>query len=313
MTGATVCALVAIRSAMVRRTVVMGSTAPAEVKVKVEAEVEPVSALTLASASASALASASISARSMRLPGSRAASASTSTPSSAASRLASGLTRSTVGGTAVTVAAACRTSRSTIRPVRPLPVRLIQSTPSSLATRRARGLMAGGCCWKLVAERLQTGCVVAWSLDAGCRIAEFAALVSFAASLLRLSAISSPGASRYPNSVPTGTSLPGGGESGGMRRMPLSNASISWVALSPSTVKRSSPASTRSPSRFSHSPSRPVSMFQPSRGKTTSNGILSSIAAVGAGSPRPYRVRPYSASSSRAAWTMPLTLGTSGS
>ena len=265
----------------------MGSTAPAEVKV--EAEVE-VAALALASA----LASASTSARSMRLPGSRAANASTSTPSSAARRLASGLTRSTVGGTAVTVAAACRTSRSTIRPVRPLPVRPTQSTPNSLATRRARGLMVGGWlleagCWKLVDWFAGLpGCWIA-----GCRIPLNSSAVSFELRSFELSAISSPGASKYPNSVPTGTSLPGGGASGGMRRMPLSNASISWVALSPSTVKRSSPASTRSPSRFSHSPSRPVSMFQPSRGKTTSNGMLSSILRRLScrGRPRPDRGR----------------------
>ena len=58
----------------------------------------------------------------------------------AAALLASGVTRARA---ARDCAAAARTSRSTIRPVAPLPASVVQSTPSSDATRRARGLAAG--------------------------------------------------------------------------------------------------------------------------------------------------------------------------
>ena len=133
----------------------------------------------------------------MRLPGSRAASASTSTPSSAARRRASGLIRSTAGGAAVTVAAACRTSRSTMRPVRPLPVRLTQSTPNSLATRRARGLMVGSCCVPLGGSALlRAAC---WSASSPV----VASIRGFAGSLIRSAIGTDAGAAVQGSSSPS--------------------------------------------------------------------------------------------------------------
>src|SRR5260221_2889971 len=79
---------------------------------------------------------------------------------------------------------------------------------------------------------------------------------------------------RYPSTAPTFTVLPGFGASGGMRNVPLSVASISWKALSPSSVKSGSPLRTRSPSFLSQPMKVPSSMVQPSRGTVISNGMV---------------------------------------
>ena len=65
------------------------------------------------------------------------------------------------------------------------------------------------------------------------------------------------------------------GSSGGMRKIPVSRLSISWVALSPSRLKRGSPAATRWPSLLSQPTKVPSSMFQPSRGIVTSLAMTS--------------------------------------
>ena len=146
VTAATVWLLAAMRSAVMRRTVEMGWIAGAG---RGSAGGTGGTRAAAAFSASMRAASCSMSARSMRLPGIRAARASISTPCSAARRRARGLIRSAAAGSAwagvgaAGCAAAARTSRSTMRPVRPLPVRPSQSTPSSPATRRARGLIVG--------------------------------------------------------------------------------------------------------------------------------------------------------------------------
>ena len=138
VTAAVVCALALKRSAIRRRIGLIGATA--------------VSGAGGAAWTCSRRAAASTSAISMRLPDCAAASACTSTPSSVARRRASGLMRNSptaVGASLMRVAAetAARMSRSTMRPVRPLPWIPFQSIPSSEATRRARGLIVGRLGW----------------------------------------------------------------------------------------------------------------------------------------------------------------------
>src|SRR5262249_47233691 len=59
--------------------------------------------------------------------------------------------------------------------------------------------------------------------------------------------------------------------------MPLSTASTSWAALSPSRVKSRSPAATCSPSSFSQATHRPSSILQPRRGTVIAVAIAYSI------------------------------------
>ena len=137
-------------------------------------------------------------------------------------------------------------SRSRMRPPRPLPTSRRQSTPSSAAARRARGLAT---------------------------TRRPAVLRSAAEVLSSLAGIASPAATRYASTVPTGTSTPSPGERGDSCRMPLSGASSSTVALSPAIVQIGSPASTCSPSFFSHSAMLPTFMSQPRRGMLISVGM----------------------------------------
>ena len=206
-----------------------------------------------------------------------------STPSSSARRRATGL--ALIWGCAP---AAARTSRSTMRPERPLPCSCAQSTPSSVATRRARGLMVGAAVSVVGAGDGRAGAVAAPDGGSG------AGAVAVSSGNSGSSGISSPDSSRKPMTVPTGSVEPGAGEFGGMPSVPESSASISLRALSVSTVKRMSPAVILSPSRLIHSTRIPSSICQPRRGMTSSMAM------------RP----PYSAARSRMAVAMSPSCGT---
>src|SRR5262245_17891275 len=78
-----------------------------------------------------------------------------STPKSSAARFATG--EICAGAAVGALAAAARISRSTIRPVRPLPFTVAQSTPSPCATRRARGLIVGRALFPFILPPLCTG------------------------------------------------------------------------------------------------------------------------------------------------------------
>ena len=79
----------------------------------------------------------------------------------------------------------------------------------------------------------------------------------------------SPASSRYPITRPTATTAPAAGASGASWRTPLSTASISWTAFSPSSSNSGSPARMNSPSRRFQPANVPSSIDQPSRGIVT--------------------------------------------
>src|ERR1043166_3243845 len=147
-------------------------------------------------------------------------------------------------------------SRSRMRPVRPVPFTFVQSMPSSVADRRALGLIVG-----------PSG--RALDLSPGRGDAEGAVLVFGAF----FGAAASSFERRWPRTSPTRSDSPGFGQSGAMRRMPLSIDSISWTALSPSMLKSASPEWTKSPSFLSHATKAPSAMDQPRRGTMISMGI----------------------------------------
>ena len=132
--------------------------------------------------------------------------------------------------------AAARTSTLRIRPVRPLPRSRVQSTPSSRASRRASGEIRGRSPTAAAIGRERprdrrrppaTAASSAGVLDRRARVDDRRGFARLRAG------------SRSPS--PTATTSPASGAVGGMRRMPASSASTSWVAFSPSRVNSGSP------------------------------------------------------------------------